>query len=76
MTNPVLAQFSPSTDDILQDPTHSNWIKNAVNDLVERDPLDALNDAIELRNVMERRFLETISENGNLVRDRTANDGS
>lgn len=51
---------APTPDDILSDPTQSDWIKAAVQDLELRDPLDALNDVIELKNVMERRFVETL----------------
>ena len=52
--------IAPTPDDILDDPTQSDWIKHAVQDLLDRDPLDALNDVTELKHVMERRFVETV----------------
>ncbi len=59
-SNIIETKLAPTPDDILEDPTRSRWIKAAVQDLMKRDPLDAFNDAVELRNVMERRFGEAV----------------
>jgi hypothetical protein len=45
----------PSDAELLADPTISFWFKKALKDLVERDLLDALNDAELLVAVLKRR---------------------
>lgn len=44
--------------DILQDPATSYWVVNAYRELLQRDPLDALNDADFLYQAMCARFVE------------------
>ena len=36
---------TPSIDDMLTDPTTSFWLKDALRAALERDPVDASNDA-------------------------------
>ncbi|WP_342075135.1 hypothetical protein [Yoonia sp. SS1-5] len=58
--NVINVDLAPTPDDILDDPVYSDWLKAAVQDMLERDPETAFNDAEELRNVMERRYAETV----------------
>ena len=49
---PVPAQAS----DILQDASASDWLKGALRTALERDPVDALNDALALAGVLEEKL--------------------
>ena len=42
--------------DILQDPSASDWLKAALRTALERDPVDALNDALALAGVLEEKL--------------------
>ncbi len=44
-----------SIDDILNDPEASDWLKHALRSALERDPVDAANDAEILAQVLEAR---------------------
>jgi hypothetical protein len=48
----------PANDvaDILQDPSASDWLKNALRAALERDPVDALNDALALAGALEEKL--------------------
>jgi hypothetical protein len=46
---------SPCTEELLEDPATSFWLKTAIRALMDRDPVDALNDSELLRQVMHRR---------------------
>ena len=52
--------FPLCTQNILNDPAASFWLKQAVRDALQRDPLDALLDAVALSVVLRRR-LENIT---------------
>ena len=41
---------------ILDDPCASFWIKNALRSALERDPVDALNDAEVLVNILQENL--------------------
>ena len=43
-------------DEILADPAASHWLKEALKSALERDPVDALNDALALAGVLEDRL--------------------
>lgn len=43
-------------DEILDDPTASDWLKGALRTALERDPVDALNDALVLAATLEERL--------------------
>jgi hypothetical protein len=43
--------------------TTSDWLKNAIQSLYQRDPVDALMDAEILRELMERRWDELMHIN-------------
>jgi hypothetical protein len=46
----------PSTESILADPASSQWLKTALQSASDRDPIDALNDAIVLAATLEERL--------------------
>jgi hypothetical protein len=43
-------------EQILHDPTASDWLKGALRGALERDPVDALNDALLLAGTLEERL--------------------
>ncbi len=43
-------------DEILEDPAASDWLKGALRSALERDPVDALNDALVLAATLEERL--------------------
>ena len=43
-------------EEILDDPAASDWLKGALRTALERDPVDALNDALVLAGVLEARL--------------------
>jgi hypothetical protein len=46
----------PNPHEILADPQASEWLKWAVKSASERDPIDALNDALILAATLEARL--------------------
>ena len=51
------ASITPSIQTVLDDPCASYWLKNALKSMLERDPLDALQDAQLLAALMDVRLL-------------------
>jgi hypothetical protein len=43
-------------EEILDDPAASDWLKGALRTALERDPVDALNDALALAGALETRL--------------------
>ena len=43
-------------EEILDDPAASDWLKGALRTALERDPVDALNDALVLAGALEARL--------------------
>lgn len=43
----------PSSEDVLADETASFWLKEALQSALERDPVDALNDALVLAAILD-----------------------
>ncbi len=43
------------TEEILVDASTSTWLKTALREALERDPVDALNDALLLAGILEDR---------------------
>jgi hypothetical protein len=41
---------------ILNDPAASMWLREALREALERDPLDALNDVLALADILEMRL--------------------
>ena len=46
----------PRSDAILADPETSEWLKSALQSAAQRDPIDALNDALVLAATLEERL--------------------
>jgi hypothetical protein len=46
----------PEGEGILDDPSASDWLKGALRSALERDPVDALNDALVLAATLEERL--------------------
>ena len=49
-------------DDVLNDPTISDWLKWALRSALNRDPLDATNDAEILFLILSQRLGELFAE--------------
>jgi hypothetical protein len=45
-----------AVEEILEDPAASDWLKAALRTALERDPVDALNDAFLLAATLEERL--------------------
>jgi hypothetical protein len=50
------AEIVPEPEVVLADPAASDWLKGALKGAVERDPVDALNDALLLAALLEERL--------------------
>jgi hypothetical protein len=57
MSTPIA---DPNVDHVLSDPATSHWLKSALRDSLERDPADALNDALALAGVLEERLRQVM----------------
>jgi hypothetical protein len=57
MSTPIA---DPTVEHVLSDPGVSHWLKAALRDSLERDPVDALNDALALAGVLEERLREVM----------------
>lgn len=51
----------PEIHEILLDPAASFWLKNALRSALERDPVDAANDAEVLAQLLDRRCRSMLS---------------
>jgi len=49
-----------TAEHVLSDPAASHWLKTALRDSLERDPVDALNDALALAGVLEDRLRQVM----------------
>ena len=54
------AESMPDIQAILEDPAVSDWLKVALTEAIERDPVDALNDALLLAQALDDRLRETL----------------
>ena len=54
------AESMPDIQAILEDPAVSDWLKVALTEAIERDPVDALNDALLLAQMLDDRLRETL----------------
>jgi hypothetical protein len=50
-------------DAIMVDSSASTWLKTALSDALERDPVDALNDALALAGILEERLRAALDLN-------------
>ena len=46
----------PSIEQVIRDEAASDWLKTALRAALERDPVDALNDALALAAALEGRL--------------------
>ncbi len=53
-----------SISDVLADPATSAWIKAALSEALQRDPVDALNDALALAALLDARLREILDLKG------------
>jgi hypothetical protein len=51
----------PEIERVLRDPAASFWLKNALRSALERDPVDAANDAEVLAQLLDRRCRSILS---------------
>ena len=51
----------PTVQDVLDDPATSVWLKVALAKALERDPVDALNDALVLAQALDNRLREVFA---------------
>ena len=54
------AESMPDIQAILEDPAVSDWLRVALTEAIERDPVDALNDALLLTQALDDRLRETL----------------
>jgi len=52
----------PQIDEVLRDPAASFWLTDALRSALERDPVDAANDAMVLARLLDRRCRPIIRE--------------
>ena len=46
----------PTAEQVLEDPAASFWLKSTIRAALERDPVDALNDALVLVAILDARL--------------------
>jgi hypothetical protein len=54
---------TPSAEHVLEDPAASFWLKWAVQSALERDPADALNDALVLTAILDAHLRAVFERN-------------
>ena len=47
-------------EEVMRDASASDWLKTALRTALERDPVDALNDALALAAVLEDRLRDVL----------------
>lgn len=50
----------PVAEEVLGDESASDWLKTALRAALERDPVDALNDALALAAMLEERLRDVL----------------
>ena len=56
MSNTSPEVETPNAEALLGDPTTSYWLKSALKSALERDPVDALNDSLQLADILDTRL--------------------
>lgn len=51
-----VAASALTVDEVMQDRSASQWLKTSLHTALERDPVDALNDALVLAGLLEDRL--------------------
>lgn len=52
----AVSSASPTAQDILNDQAASSWLRSALRSALDRDPVDALNDALVLAAALDARL--------------------
>jgi hypothetical protein len=52
----------PSVDGLLRDPSTSFWLRNALTSALQRDPVDAANDADILARVLDQKCRSILNQ--------------
>lgn len=52
----AMPEVMPTAQDILADEAASTWLRSALQAALERDPVDALNDALVLAAALDARL--------------------
>ena len=60
----IIASSSPTAAEVLDDASASKWLKTALRDALQRDPVDALNDALILAVILEAHLREVLDLEG------------
>jgi hypothetical protein len=60
--DPVNPPDLPRIEDVLRDPAASLWLKIGLRSALERDPVDAANDAEMLARLLDRRSREILDK--------------
>lgn len=58
----------PTIEGVLADPAASFWLKNALRSALQRDPVDAANDAEVLAKLLDQRCKKLLTEDANQTR--------
>jgi hypothetical protein len=56
----AVSSASPTAQDILGDQAASAWLRSALQSALERDPVDALNDALMLAAALDARLRDEL----------------
>jgi len=62
MTSGLQEHELPTIEEVLRDPSASAWLKAALRSALERDPVDAANDAEVLARLLDRRCRSMLRE--------------
>jgi hypothetical protein len=50
----------PSVETVIEDPASSYWLKASVQTAIQRDPVEALNDALLLAALLDQRLRDAM----------------
>lgn len=60
----AVSRPAPTAEELLSDQAASAWLKSALQAALERDPVDALNDALVLAAVLDEHLRTTLGLDG------------
>jgi len=50
----------PTAEAVIEDPASSYWLKASIQTAIQRDPVDALNDALLLAALLDQRLRDVM----------------
>lgn len=56
----MIEAATPAAEEVLRDESASEWLKSALRSALDRNPVDALNDALLLSGLLEERVREEL----------------